>query len=46
MKIYFKTTKKTTESYYYVKTSICVLKQYNHLDCKITGEREFDGGYL
>ena len=27
-----------------LKSSICVLKQYNHLDCKITGECEFDGG--
>ena len=27
-----------------LKSSICVLKQYNHLDPKITGECRFDGG--
>ena len=27
-----------------LKSDICVLKQYNHLDCNITGECKFDGG--
>ena len=27
-----------------LKSSICVLRQYNHLDPKVTGECRFDGG--
>ena len=27
-----------------LKSSICILKQYNHLDANITGECKYDGG--
>ena len=29
-----------------LKSCICVLKQYNHLNTDMTGECRFDGGWL